>query len=387
MIERLIYIAAAREARRRGAAVAPRLMTFNITNRCNAKCAMCEIHRWSASAGDEMDAARFGELISDPMLRKLEVVRITGGEPFLHADLPGVVRILKKKLRGGVIYITTNGSMPGRVGPVVEAGSGGRAKLHVMVSLDSLDETHDRLRGVGGMLEKAKETVRSLAELKKKHDFYAGINQTVMKETLPHIDEVAGFARELGLGHHLFLGAQFHEGKEMKGENPLEKEMTFRPQDGMTREEMESFYRRHAELKRDGAAAARRGGFRGAFLRELSEEYLNEGGRNRALEGRAAPKPPCMAMFTHFRLAPDGGVFPCSVFRNLSAGNIHGKSFSEIWKGPAAAEIRKKVISCKGCWIECDINPSVFYSGDIIPWYMSHFLKDREFRKHYLFIK
>ena len=48
-----------------------------------------------------------------------------------------------------------------------------------------------------------------------------------------------------------------------------------------------------------------------------------------------------------------------------SAGSVREQPFSEIWPGARAADLRRKILRCKGCWIECDINPSVFYSGDI----------------------
>ncbi|MFA6448299.1 MAG: radical SAM protein [bacterium] len=387
MLRRLADIGRARLRRRAGKPSAPALMTYNVTNRCNARCAMCGIHGWGASQESELTADEFGAFIRDPLLARLEVIRITGGEPFLRTDLPLIYEHAASSTACEIFYVTTNGSFPDRVEAFVKSTAGGSAAIHIQVSLDAMTGEHDRLRGVPGIGERAAGTLRRLSELKNRYDFHAGINQTVMKTTLDQIGPVHEFAESLGLGHSLFLGARFHEGKDLSGERTGEKALEFAPQDGMTPEEMARFYLEHEMLKSNEAAARGRRESRSALMRDLSEEYLNEGGRNRALAGRAKPAPPCMAMFSHFRLLPDGQVAPCSVFRTESAGNVREQPFSEIWRGPRAAEIRKKVLACKGCWIECDINPSVFYSGDIIGWCIRKVVTDSGFRKRYLFAR
>lgn len=384
MIDAMAYIARARAGRAIGLPSPPRFMTWNVTNRCNARCSMCEIHTWNAGAREELSADQLSIILGDRILRGLEVVRLTGGEPFLRNDLSEIRDAFAKKTACKILYITTNGSFPDRLSDFVAhaAGEGGGPKLHIQVSLDALDETHDRLRGVEGMGEKAAYSIETLARLRKRYKFYAGINQTVMKETLSHINEVAEYAERLGVGHHLFLGAEYHEGKTMEGVDPQGGALGFSPAGGMNAEELEAFYAAHEDAKAKARAAGN--GFLSAYLRDVSEEYLNEGGRNRAIEGRVWPRPPCMAMFTHFRMFPGGEIAPCSVYRDCVAGVASEKPFSKIWNGAEAAKLRRKVKDCSGCWIECDINPSVFYSGDIITWYMSKVIKDSRFRKSYL---
>jgi MoaA/NifB/PqqE/SkfB family radical SAM enzyme len=90
-----------------------------------------------------------------------------------------------------------------------------------------------------------------------------------------------------------------------------------------------------------------------------------------------------MAMFAHFRMSPGGDVFPCSGLRGETAGNAAAEPFSSLWRGPRADAVRRKVLSCPGCWIECDVNPSVFFSGDVIPWFVRRAASDKEFRRRY----
>lgn len=384
MLKRIADIIGARLSRRAGEPYLPALMTWNVTDRCNAHCVMCEIHGRRTSRDDEIPPARFASTLGDPALRNLQLVRLTGGEPFLRRDLPDIVSAIAGRKSVKIIYITTNGSFPGRLEDVAAAAEGGGARLQIQVSLDALDATHDELRGAPGMGEKAKETCSRIAALKKRFDFDGAVNQTVLRGTLDHIESVHRYADGLGLGHHIFLGAEFHEGKDMRDADPLATRLTFRPEGGMNEKDIERFYQLHSLLKKAGHDTERRGESGGSLLRDISEEYLNEGGRNRALRDRAAPNPPCMAMFTHFRLAADGGVYACSALKNFSAGNIKDTSFSGIWHGEEAAELRRRVLACRGCWIECDINPSIFFSGDIIPWFVRRAAADAAFRRAYL---
>jgi len=386
MLKRVFEIARARALRSLGRPSPPALMTYNVTHRCNARCEMCDIHGWPSDPDTELTAARFSEFIRDPQLKKLEVIRITGGEPFIRPDIAEIYRHSAEATDCRIFYVTTNGSFPGRAVEFVKnaAGRSSRAKLHIQVSLDAMTDEHDRLRGVPGMRENAVETLRRLSELKKQYGFHAGINQTVMKSTLGQIGPVHEFALGLGLGHSLFVGAAAHEGKDLSSENPEERPLSFSPLDDMSRAELESFYEKHKLLKSEDTAARAGRGPSSAFLRDISEEYLNEGGRNRALYGRQTPNPPCMALFSHFRLLQDGAVVSCSAFRNSPAGCVADVPFSQIWNGPRAGELRRRVLRCKGCWIECDINPSVFYSGDIIGWFIKKMITDNGFRRRYL---
>ncbi len=43
---------------------------------------------------------------------RLDVVRLSGGEPFLRVDFPEVAESVLAASRPGIIHITTNGSYP-----------------------------------------------------------------------------------------------------------------------------------------------------------------------------------------------------------------------------------------------------------------------------------
>jgi cyclic pyranopterin phosphate synthase len=76
----------------------------------------------------------------------VEKVRLTGGEPLLRGDLPGLVRVLKHDLGVPDVALTTNGWLLQKMAPALKEA--GLDRLNV--SVDSLDEaTAGRLNGLG----------------------------------------------------------------------------------------------------------------------------------------------------------------------------------------------------------------------------------------------
>ena len=67
----------------------PRLLTHTVTFRCNARCEMCD--SWKLPDQHELTLEEIERIYSE--LPPLDVVRLTGGEPFLRSDLGDIERI------------------------------------------------------------------------------------------------------------------------------------------------------------------------------------------------------------------------------------------------------------------------------------------------------
>lgn len=113
-----------------------RSLRLSVTDRCNLRCHYCmpeEDYVWLRRA----DVLQFEEiaLLVDVFLSLgVEKVKLTGGEPLLRRDLPGLVRMLvgKKGLRD--LALTTNGVLLDEQAEALFAAGLGR----VTVSLDTL---------------------------------------------------------------------------------------------------------------------------------------------------------------------------------------------------------------------------------------------------------
>jgi len=89
----------------------PSFCTFSVTWRCNAKCTMCDI--WKMPGCREMDFKQISAVFSQ--LKNLDVIRITGGEPFLRTDLIDIVNMMQKDIIPEKIHITTNGFLTEKI--------------------------------------------------------------------------------------------------------------------------------------------------------------------------------------------------------------------------------------------------------------------------------
>jgi molybdenum cofactor biosynthesis enzyme MoaA len=98
----------------------PRLMDIAVTARCNLRCLGCRYGR-DFMSGHELPLALVRDLLDDAADAGLWSVRLYGGEPLLHPDLPAMVSHAIS--RGLSPYVTTNGLLlERRIDALVEAG-------------------------------------------------------------------------------------------------------------------------------------------------------------------------------------------------------------------------------------------------------------------------
>src|SRR6478672_8812243 len=125
----------------------PVLVHFEVTLRCNARCSFCDYWTTDPSArASELksfaDAAKF----FNPM-----IVTFTGGEPTLRRDLEDLVSSVSRTIPLTYITLLTHGAML----TVDRARALQAAGVHqISISLDYLDERHDRARGIPGLVNR-----------------------------------------------------------------------------------------------------------------------------------------------------------------------------------------------------------------------------------------
>jgi len=146
------------------------------------------------------------------MVSDLDLIRFTGGEPFLKDDFPAIVSAIHRATKVGIFYITTNGLMSDRITTSVERLASEGANLHVQVSLDGDATVHDRVRGIKGAHASAMKTIIALRTLSYRHaNIHVGVNQTIGPDTAGELIGVARLARSLGIGHNIYVAYEDHE--------------------------------------------------------------------------------------------------------------------------------------------------------------------------------
>lgn len=146
------------------AAPIPHAVSWNLTRRCNLRCAHCYLD------ADQRAGAEAGELTAEECLRVVDelaelnpgmVLILTGGEPLLHPHLPSIV---ERAARSGMTPVLgSNGTLirAERVKQLRDAGLAGWG-----VSIDSTTPAeHDRLRGVPGAWKRTLAGLEVLREL------------------------------------------------------------------------------------------------------------------------------------------------------------------------------------------------------------------------------
>ena len=168
----------------------PILVHFEVTMRCNARCDFCDYWKTDPSARAQearsfADAARYFSPI---------MITFPGGEPLLRRDLEDLVAGVARAVRLRYIALITHGGML----TVERARSLWDAGLNQFnISLDFLDERHDRARGVPGLSRQILDLVPALRA--------AGIdsirfNTVIKRDNLADIVPIVRRAEALGVG-------------------------------------------------------------------------------------------------------------------------------------------------------------------------------------------
>ncbi len=163
----------------------PRWAVWELTLACDQKCVHCG-PRAGARRPDELTTEECLQIVKE--LRELgcgEVVLI-GGEAYLRNDFILIIRAIRE---AGMSCTMTTGGLnltPARIDAMMEAGIGS-----VTFSIDGLEETHDRLRGVKGSWRRGLAAMRAVHERGGRVASNTQINALTKDELLPLFEELA----------------------------------------------------------------------------------------------------------------------------------------------------------------------------------------------------
>lgn len=298
----------------------PHVVAWNLTRRCNLRCAHCYI-----SAGP--DAVTDGELDTEECLRIADEILainprplfiLSGGEPLLREDLPIIARHAVEG--GATVTVGTNGTLLDD--PHIEALCAAGVK-GVAVSIDSLRASyHDRFRRGCG----AHASTLSAVERLKKHRLDFVVQTTITRGNRNELAQLAEWSANAGaVSFNAYLIVATGRGERM------------------------------------GALSAEEGE---AVLAKLVDLHLKYLGRMmvrakcapqfmRLVHTRAPQSPilnystrcPCGVQYC--RIAPDGMLTACP-YLPLAAGDLRTQSFADVWrKAPLLVRLREGQVGGK----------------------------------------
>jgi radical SAM protein with 4Fe4S-binding SPASM domain len=287
----------------------PRLVAWELTNRCNLRCRHCR----AADAGDPVP----DELTPDEAQTLIEQIAefapltliLSGGEPTVREDFMDIVRSgIRHKLR---VAVATNGVC---LNEAMAQSLKAEGVSRISLSLDGADaQTHDGLRG----LEGAYDRLLGAAALLKRVGLPFQINTTVTKNNVEQLPKIVEFVPTLGaVEHHVFMFVPTGRGETMADES-------------LGAEAYENTLRWLAKAQESAPLHIQVtcGPHYQRILRQ--EGYIDPSKESSRRRGGG-----CLAGTAFAFVSARGEVMPCG-YLPIPAGDVRIQSFGEIWRSSA----------------------------------------------------
>lgn len=131
------------------------VVIWNLTRRCNLACKHCYAISSNREFPGELSTEEIHGVMDDLKAFKVPVLILSGGEPLLRHDIFDLSK--RAKAMGFYVGLSTNGTLitEENVGAIAECGYN-----YVGISLDGIEETHDRFRRREGAFKESLHGLR-----------------------------------------------------------------------------------------------------------------------------------------------------------------------------------------------------------------------------------
>jgi radical SAM protein with 4Fe4S-binding SPASM domain len=168
-----------------------RVITLELTRRCNLKCVYC-----GAQGGrplkNELSTSEIIRFLREAKNYGVKFIHLSGGEPLLRDDLCTIIDECSK-LRFSELGITTNGTLFNK--KCLDAINGFGGKFLIKISLDGASpKTNDMCRGVKGAFKQTLTTVKKCVSA----GFDTWVLTTITKFNFEELPKIAKLVRKLG---------------------------------------------------------------------------------------------------------------------------------------------------------------------------------------------
>lgn len=315
------------------------VVVWNVTSRCNLSCTHC--YATASRGADELSTQEARGVIEDLAGFGCPVLLFSGGEPF---ERPDILELAGHAVSCGLrVVFSSNGTRidAGLAASIQEIGVS-----YVGISLDGMEEVHDRFRACPGAFQRSLAGIRRCREAGVK----VGLRVTVTRDNVDEVPAIfdlleAERAPRICLYHLVYSG---------RGANLAARDLS----PARRRALLDLIIDRTAALHAKGRPIEALtvdnhcdGPY--LYLRMLREGHPRAGdvmtllrmnGGNSTGHGIA-----CIGW--------DGTVYPDQFWRNQPVGNVRAQPFSAIWGSPAPgsllAQLREKRRHVTGRCVGC----------------------------------
>lgn len=317
-----------------------------ITKKCNFRCSMCNI--WKDKSSDDLSLEEIDRFAKSEYLKKVFVIGLSGGEPFIRPDLVDIVQIYKKRLKKlKQVTLSTNGSLTGKIKSDVSSILESGLETDVTISIDGIGNVHDKIRGFSGSYERIVETVHMLRNLQRKYNgLDIGLRFTILPNNYREMSKVYRLANKMKInftakpavvgGYFKNIGGRYEFNDIQKKKIISDFKFIIKEEKKRSNKIGDIFF----EIKRL------------AFIEFLkySIDYIINPSKQLF---------PCYACFSLAWIENNGDVRSCPILYK-KMGNIRKNSFDEIWQSEEMHNIRQFIKKGKcSCFTNCSQVPSL----------------------------
>lgn len=292
--------------------------TVIVTYRCNARCTMCNRYKAPSKPEEEISIETIKKL------PKMNFTNITGGEPFIRADLKDIVRELYKK--SDRIVISTNGFFTDSIIDLCKEFP----QIGIRISIEGLEETNNEIRGLQDGYNRGYTTLKKLREIGMKD---VGFGMTIQDKNASDLLPLYKLSSKLDME---FATASLHNSFYfVESKNIIHDRL-------MVAQNLEVLIN---ELLKSNSP------------KKWFRAYFNHGLINYIYSQKRLL--PCEMGLDAFFIDPYGDVMPCNGTRDKEVmGNLNEKSWDELWGSKQAEEVRHMVCNCdRNCWMIGSVSP------------------------------
>ncbi len=307
----------------------PPFLILFINSICNLTCDHCFYWR-NLNQRNDLTKEEIFSLARE--LGRIEILNLSGGEPFLRAELAEICRFFITNNGVEQIYVPTNGYFTDRTVRAVESVlQEKQLKLFACeLSIDGTPEYHNRFRGNAKSFEKLMETYDALAALQQR-DPRLRIH-SVSTATNENLDEIKKLSTYL---YDRCPAMDHHNLAMIRGDR---KRPSLLAPDLAAYRGLYEYVRRlwaPREAKRAGS----------------SVEPMLQWAKCKTVASQTQVVP-CRAGILNAVVYANGDVGVCELHPPL--GNLRRQSFREIWWSKEAERLRRS-IAHKECWCTTEV--------------------------------
>ena len=310
---------------------------------------MCDA--WKKTTKTELDILQIKEMFSK--IKKIDAIRITGGEPFIREDILEIINYFTDRT-SGIVHITSNGLLTDKTLDTIRETSNSK-KIHLKISIDGFGQDNDKIRGVKGAFEKAIATVERLAQIKAEKGFYLAVNQTIVDDTsLDNYYKLKKLLDKLNVNLLIVIAYEKPALYDFNYQQRNYPGKLFKSFQSFNENELLKLYKilNQSEETDD-------------FLERIVKRYYLKGLKNRIFKKKASPSPRCTSLTNHLRIFPNGDI-PVCLYNSHIVGNLYRQQWRDIIKSVSYSSELNWVNNCQGCWAGCEVIPNAIYTGDIV---------------------